>query len=222
MDWRYNTIWFEQIETGNFLKQDFKVNPIIKQELTEVEYAILRHLKRGKSSFDNLVASTKLKYLELNWANIEHFEGIRKYDNLKRLELHYCIKLQNDSGINQVSESLQHLHINQSKKFIFSDNILKLTNLRVLCLNSCGPIDNLSFLKYFPKLIDFRFVNTNILDGNLTPIIEHPTIRRVGFLNKRHYNLKDVQLKNELLLKGNLDYRHIAYKGEFQTFRYDY
>jgi hypothetical protein len=141
---------------------------------------------------------------------------------LKRLELHYCTKLQNDNGIAQLSGSLQHLHINQSKRFVFNDDLLQLTNLRVLCLNSCGSIDNLSFLKFFPRLIDFRFVDTNILDGNLIPIIEHPTIRNVGFQNKRHYNLKDIQLNNELLLKGNVEYRDFAYKENFQTFRYDY
>jgi hypothetical protein len=108
MDWRYNTIWFEQLEAGKFLKQDLKENPIIQYEFTKVEYAILWHLKHGKSSFDKLVSSQGLKYLELNWANIEHFEGIDKFENLKRLELHYCTKLQKDTGIAQLSESLQY------------------------------------------------------------------------------------------------------------------
>ena len=62
-------------------------------------------------------------------------------------------------------------------------------------LNSCGPIENLDFLKNFPKLTDFRFVKTNILDGNLNPIIEHPTISSVGFSDKRHYNNKSENIK---------------------------
>jgi len=222
MDWRYNTIWFEQIKTGNYLNQDVKEKPIIDDNFTQVEYAILWHLKHKANLFENLPASDNLLYLQLNWANLKDFQGIAKFDNLKRLELHYCTKLENDLGLSQFKRNLQYLHINQSKKLRFGDDLLSLSNLRVLCLNNCGSIDNLSFLKFFPNLIDFRFVDTNILDGDLKPIIEHPSIKTVGFLNKRHYNLKDDQLKNELRLKANMEYRHFAYKGQYLTSRYDY
>jgi hypothetical protein len=222
MDWRYNTIWFEQIEANNYLNQDLKEKHQIDDNFIKVEYAILWHLKHKVSSFDNLPVSNNLSYLELNWANIKDFRGLNKFENLKRLELHYCTKIENDLGISNVNESLQYLHINQSKKFIFTNELLDLKKLRVLCLNACGPIDNLSFLKHFPNLVDFRFVDTNILDGDLTPIIEHPTIRTVGFLNKRHYNLKDHQIDQELALKSNDKYRHFAYKGQYHTSRYNY
>ena len=222
MDWRYNTIWFEQLEEGNFLNQDFKKIPKMGSEFSSVEYAILWHLKHKETPFDQLPSSDKLFYLELNWANIKYFQGIDKFRNLKRLELHYCTKLENDLGLSKLSATLQYLHINQAKKFKFADELLSLKALRVLCLNACGPIDDLSFLKHFPNLIDFRFVDTNVLDGNLSPIIEHPTIRTVGFLNKRHYNLKDNQVDLQLDSKSNIEYQHIAYKGQYYTYRYDY
>ncbi|MFD0793464.1 hypothetical protein ACFQZX_07525 [Mucilaginibacter litoreus] len=222
MDWRYNTIWFEQIESNNYFNHDFKNEKTIDKGFTKVEYAILWHLKSGVDAFQNLPSSDKLLYLELNCANAKDLKGVTRFKNLKRLELHYCTKLEEDTGIAQLSDSLQYLHINQSKKFKFTDELLSLTNLRVLCLNTCSPIDSLSFLSNFPNLIDFRFIDTNILDGDLNPLIEHPTIRTVGFLNKRHYNIKDSQLKNELLLKSNTEYRYFANKGEYRTTRYDY
>ena len=222
MDWRYNTIWFEQLKEDNYLNQDFKKIAKIESAFSIVEYAILWHLKHKETSFDQLPSSNKLSYLELNWANIKDFKGIDKFENLKRLELHYCTKLENDLGLSKLNETLQYLHINQAKKFKFTDELLSLKALRVLCLNACGPIDDLSFLKHFPNLIDFRFVDTNVLDGNLTPMIEHPTIRSVGFLNKRHYNLKDEQVNLKLDLKSNTEYRYIAYKGQYHTYRYDY
>ena len=222
MDWRYNTIWFEQLKSSAFLNQDLKTSTKIDTQFTSVEYAILWHLKHGETAFDKLPNSNKLLYLELNWANINDFQGIDKFENLRRLEIHCCTKLEKDLGISQLSNTLQYLHIDRSKKFTFNDELLSLKELRVLCLNACAPIENLSFLKDFPNLIDFRFVDTNVLDGDLTPIIEHPTIRSVGFLNKRHYNLKDEQVHRELDLKSNNEYRHFAYKGPFQTERYDY
>ena len=78
------------------------------------------------------------------------------------------------------------------------------------------------FLNNFPNLIDFRFVNTNILDGNLKPILEHPTLRTVGFLNKKHYNYKSEKIKQELENKFDKEYKTVIQKGEYSTYRYDY
>ncbi|RKR11953.1 hypothetical protein C8C83_3712 [Flavobacterium sp. 90] len=224
MDWRFNSIWFEQLEQDKIFRKDFKENTITSENknFTTSEYAIIWHLKEKSYSFENLSEADKLLYLELNWANIKNFDGIEKFKNLKRLELHYCTKLENDHGLSLLSENLEFLHINTSKKFKLSQELLQLKKLKVLCLNNCGPIDNLDFLNEFPNLIDFRFVNTNILNGNLKPILDHPTIRSVGFLNKRHYNYKDEQLKKELENKFENEYKTYVHKGDFLTYRYDY
>jgi hypothetical protein len=222
MDWRYNTIWFSQLNQDNICEQDFKAQRILKDKFDKVEYAILQHYKFNEYSFDNLPESDKLIYLDFDWANFKDFQGIDRFKNLKRLELHYCLKLENDNGIKSLKNTLQHLHINQSKKFEHSSELYQLKKLKVLCLNSCAPIASLKFLKHFPKLLDFRFVDTNILDGDLTPILEHPTIRTVGFLNKRHFNYTDEKLKTLLNLKSTKEYKHITHKGQYQTYRYDY
>lgn len=220
MDWRYNTIWFEQIESGKFLNCDLKVQKLPTLDITNIEYAIFWHYKHKGLSFDTFPQSDKLLYLELNWANIKDFMGIEKLSALKRLEVHYCTKIEIDNGLSLLSDTIEYLHINQSKKLQSIDEICKLSNLKVLCLNNCGPLENLQFLKAFPKLVDFRFVDTNILDGDLTPLIEHPTIRSVGFLNKRHYNYRDEEIDSALELKSNEAYEDFAYKGEYETSKY--
>ncbi|KAF2327300.1 hypothetical protein [Flavobacterium daemonense] len=224
MDWRFNTIWFEQLEQNKIFRKDFKENSIHTENKSfdNSEYAIIWHLKENLQSFDNLSENDKLLYLELHSANIKNFTGIGKLKNLKRLELHYCTKLEDDKDLIQISNNLEFLHINQSKKFKFSEELLKLKKLKALCLNACAPIENLNFLSNFPNLIDFRFVDTNILDGNMKPILEHPTIRTVGFLNKKHYNYKPEKLKQELENKFNKEYKTVIQKGEYSTYRYDY
>jgi len=224
MDWRFNSIFFEELEQDKIFKKDFKENTISteNEHFKNSEYAIIWHLKEKSNSFESLSETDKLLFLELNWANIRNFADAKKFKSIKRLELHYCIKLENDYGLGQLSESLEFLHINTSKKFKFSSELLQLKKLKVLCLNNCEAIENLDFLNNFPNLIDFRFVNTNILDGNLKPILEHPTIRSVGFLNKRHYNYKDDQIKKELENKFKDEFKTVVYKGNFSTYRYDY
>jgi hypothetical protein len=224
MDWRFNTIWFEKLEQNKIFQKDFKENIIATEnkDFDNSEYAIIWHLKEKLKSFDNLTKNDNLSYLELNWANIKNFDGIEMFKNLKRLELHYCVKLESDLGLSKLKDSLEFLHINTSKKFKFTGELMQLKKLKVLCLNACGPIQNLDFLKYFPNLIDFRFVDTNVLDGNLKPIIDHPTIRTVGFLNKKHYNYKVEKLKIELEKKFDSDYKTTVYKGQYLTYRYDF
>lgn len=223
MDWRFNTIWFDQIDGKKVFQKDFKENIITTENknFEDSEYAIIWHLEEKNNAFDNLSQSDKLLYLELNWANIKTCKGIQKFSSLKRLELHYCVKMENDNGLSQLCENIEFLHINQSKKFKFTDELLQLKKLKVLCLNACAPIENLDFLSNFPELIDFRFVDTNILDGNLKPIVEHPTIRTVGFLNKKHYNFKDDKLKVEIEKKFNTDYKTMVYKDKYLTYRYE-
>ena len=206
MDWTFNSILFDEIDVNKVYQKDLKNNDISwpNQNFGNSEYAILWHLKTTDKIENQIPKSDNLKFLQLNWANITDFSLIAdKFTKLKRLELQCCIKLLNDDFIDGLSENLEHLHILTSKKFIFEQNLLKLKNLRILCLNDCGPIENLDFLKLFPKLEDFRFVNTNILDGNLKPILEHPTIKSVGFLNKRHFNIKDLEMQKLLGEKTN-------------------
>lgn len=94
------------------------------------------------------------------------------------------------------------LNISNAKKLSVSEELYALKHLKILCLSAINPIESLDFLKYFPKLETFIFMETNILDGDLTPILEHPTITYVGIVNKRHYNIKREKLK-ELLAEKN-------------------
>lgn len=224
-NWRNNTIWFEEIPNSHFQQLNLKEDKLIEIKGKDIEYLILWNHKKSKlGNFVDIPES--LLYLELNSSNILNFNGISKFTSLKRLELHYCIKLENDNGIAGVADSLEHLHINQSKKFVFTEELLTLKNLRVLCLNRCGSIEDLSFLKQFPNLIDFRFVDTTVLDGDLTPILEHPTIRSVGFLNKRHYNISEEKMYSLIKEKnGGRGFKTIIQKEgskNFYTFRYNY
>lgn len=220
--WRNNTIWFDEIPDNLYLHLDLKEDKLKEMIPQDIEYLILWHHK--KSKLGNFVdIPENLLYLELNRSNIQDFLGIEKMNKLKRLELHYCTKLQYDYGLSKVADTLEHLHINQSKKFVPTEELCSLKNLRVLCLNSCGNLENLSFLNHFPKLIDFRFVDTNVMDGDLSPILEHPTIRSVSFLNKRYYNISDKEMDSLLEEKNNgEEYKSVIEKGKFQTFRYIY
>lgn len=196
--WRENTIDFENIPDQLNSRLNYKEDDIYKCTTALTEYLTLWQYNTKEGKLAETQFPKNLCYLDLTWSNLKNFEGIGQFKELKRLELHYCTKLSSDTGLVEVSDTLEHLYINNCKKLVPSDELLKLKNLRYLRLNSCGNLENLSFLHKLPHLIDFRFVDTNVLDGDLTPILEHPTIQSVGYLNKRHYNIKDNKM-DELL-----------------------
>lgn len=222
-NWRNNTIWFEQIPDNLHAYLNLKEVKFNEMNHENIEYLTLWYHKSKLHNLVDLSIPESLLYLDLTWANIHNFIGIEKLTNLKRLELHYCTKLQTDSGLSGLADTLEHLHINQSKNFVPNEDLFSLKNLRVLRLNSCGNLENLHFLNQFPKLIEFRFVDTNVLDGDLSPILDHPTIRSVGFLNKRHYNIKDDKMDAMLKEKNGGEKFETAIKfGKYETFRYIY
>lgn len=195
--WKNNTIRFDEMPNNLYLQLNLKEEKLKEDIVKDIEYLILWHHKKSKSgSFIDIPED--LVFLQLIWSNIQNFNGIEKLTKIKRLELEYCTKLEDDCGISKVADTLEYLHINNSMNFVPSEELFLLKNLRVLSLNKCGNLENLSFLNHFPNLIDFRFVDTNVIDGDLTPIIEHPSIRSVGFLNKRHYNINEQKMNSFL------------------------
>jgi hypothetical protein len=219
--WKNNTIWFDDIPEEYFINIDYKNNKLDMDFFQNKKYIILWYYKCKDNDFINFPIHNKLDYLELNWANNKSFRGIENIKGIKRLEVQYCTKLENDFGLSALSESIEWLHINQSKKFKISKELFSLKNLKILCLNDCGTIDDLEFISNFPNLIDFRFVNTSILDGNLKPLIEHPQIISTGFLDKRHYNYKSKELNNLLKEKNKSIEKIPIFKNKYQTFRYN-
>jgi hypothetical protein len=217
MDWRYNSLWIDQLPPGQFSQRDFRVRA--PAQPSAASYLFADGFKPKSRNFYDLPADRAMCFLHMVQSNVESFDGVSTFAQLKRLELHYCLKLESDRGLGPLSGSLEWLHISQSRKFAFGDELLSLRGLKVLCLNDCGPIPSLSFLDNFPDLVDFRFVGTNILDGDLTPLLRHPRLCNAGFLDKLHYNLKSAFVEQQL--KPKFDAAVLtAHKGPHSTFRY--
>jgi len=218
MDWRYNTIWREQLPEAALAAVDFQDGGAAAA-LVGRRYVCATRFKSAFASLVDFPADDDIEYLYLGGANIRSFVGLSRFRRLKRLEVEGCRQLSSDLGLSGVSDSIEWLNIDGSKKFSPGDELCSLRKLRVLCLNVCGPIDSLAFLHRFPKLLDFRFVDTNVLSGDLGPLLTHPTLCSAGFLNKRHYSLKDSAVDEQLRAKWPSAIEKL-YKGPYETYRY--
>ena len=194
--WKDKHFRFNDIPEG--IRANGEWTDIKKMDLSKIEYLIIWHHKSTTKDLCNLPEMLNLKYLEINWSNAISLYGIEKFKTLKRLELHCGTKLESIENICSLRENIEHIHFNKCKKINDHPKIICCNNLETLCFNECGKIEDINFLLSLPSLTNFRFVDTNVLDGNLEPLIKHEKIISVGFLNKRHYSHKDTAIE-ELL-----------------------
>jgi hypothetical protein len=219
MDWTYNTISKEELPSGKCGLVEYRGNTAITSATAGATYITLHKFKTKAQGFREVSGVSSAEYLEVNFSNITSFLAISKLGKIKRLELCWCLKLESDAGLSGIKDHIEWLHIDTSRRFQPKKDLFELHNLRVLALNACGPLDNLRFLKLMPNLLDFRFVDTNVLDGDLKPLLEHPSLVNAGFLDKRHYNIKSSEIEAHFR-ENNTRAREYAHKGEFSTWRY--
>ena len=208
-----------QLPPGRLATIELKGGRSVSDVVPGATYFRIDKFKTKQPGFQALSGVTAAEYLEVNFSNITSFAEIAKLGNIKRLELSWCLKLETDNGLSGIRDHLEWLHVNTSRKFSPTKDLFELRHLKVLCLIACAPLDDLRFLERMPNLLDFRFVDTTVLDGDLTPLMNHPNLVNAGFLDKRHYNLKSADVEAHLK-ERNERAKEFAYKGEFRTFRY--
>ena len=170
-------------------------------------YLTLWHYNPKTKDLTQLPKIMDLKTLIINLTNIETLKGIEKFKNLERLELYYCRNLNSLHELSKIKNTLQYLQVDNAKKIQDYKILGDLDNLKVLALNKDAPIDNLDFILKLTSLEDLRFVNTNVKNGDLSPILRHlPLLKFVGFLNKRHYSHTESEINEYLGINKKEDY----------------
>lgn len=141
-----------------------KKNSNIFSHLTNLE--VLSILNCPLENLNGLNKLKALKYLCIsNLKFLTSFQGIDKLKKLEELEVQKC------KGINSISE------------------LSNLTNLKKLLLLDMGNIESIKVLEELNNLEIFLFYeSTNIVDGDLSPLIRLKKLSKVSFQNRRHYS----------------------------------
>jgi protein phosphatase 1 regulatory subunit 7 len=138
-----------------------------------------------------------LEELEFNQSPVTTLNGVSKFQKLKTASFNYLTKLEDISDIS--SPTLELLDFHTCKKIKNHEIVKKLKSLKILRFNDCGEIPSISFIRDLPNLDDFRFVNTNVLNGDLTPCFG---LKSVGFFMKKHYSHTPEEMEN--VIKANI------------------
>lgn len=149
------------------------------------ELFINRYRKKDLDAFSALV---NLETLAILNAPVENLHGLRALKHLRQLRLGNLRRLTSLTGIEALTD-LEELRIDTCPAISSIDEVASLIHLRKLFIDNSGQIESLKPLRELDHLESVGFVeSTNILDGDLSPLILKKNLSRVSFQNRRHYS----------------------------------
>lgn len=175
-------------------------------DFTDCQTLTVWHYNTKEHNFKSLPDIVNLKNLVIISSNIETLSGIEKYPHLESLDLSYVTKLSSIEHI-QYAKLLRLLSIFNAKKINNYSAIGTLKNVETLRICDSGNIQDINFISDMNKLKSFSFAGSNVVDGNLYPILNHePMLEFIGFNNKRHYSHSWENVCKQLNLNDLLEY----------------
>ena len=153
--------------------------------------ANLEELFINRYDHQDTSAFAKLKNLEsltLLGGAIRSLKGLSHLSRLKSLRLGDLKHLSGLAGIKDLSQ-LEILEINTCRFVGEIEEIAQLTDLNELYLNNIGSIDSIRPLRCLNNLLKLTFYeSTDVLDGDMTPLLSLPRLQMVSFKNRKHYS----------------------------------
>jgi hypothetical protein len=144
-----------------------------------------RYDGKNVTSFAKL---TNLASLAILNAPIEELRGLGALTKLRSLRLANLKRLKSLAGIEGLV-NLEELEIHTCRSIGSIEEIGSLSRLRKLHLNNDGDIESLRPLRKLAGLESVLFYeSTNIVDGDLSPLLLQNKLTNVSFQNRRHYN----------------------------------
>ena len=192
--------------SGEKLKIDFSAFPNLKKliidwspfllnidqcsKLETLSFYKYMPLSKDMSLLSNI---NWLKSLTITQSPITSLKGLERFAQLEKIELNYCSKLHELCCLEGSKETLTILLLDHCKSVNNHDYAMRLKNVNVLAYNNCGNIPSIKFIEKMPSLKDFRFVGTDITDGDISPCLG---LNYAGFFNKKHYSHTSEQISS--------------------------
>ena len=157
----------------------------------------LRALKYKPKSgdFSELPFIPSLEVLKLLYLTPTSFKGIERFTHLKNIMLYRAHKLESLDDLLSLADVLEEFELNGKTKIFDYQALGKLRVIKRVFLNNVGDIKDLSFLETMPSLNHFAFMDSNVVDGDLSYCKK--VNGWVAFTNKKHYSMTFEELHPE-------------------------
>ncbi len=159
---------------------------------TKLWYISMHHYTPRSKDLSCISQPPWLRKLKVTQSNIYSFHGIEKFEQLEDVDFAYCPKLEKLCCLEGSANSLKSLLFDHCKAIKNHNYVTKLNSLLTLGMNNCGSLPSIKFIKEMNALESFRFGDTDVIDGDISPCIG---LRYVYFSNKRHFSHKLEQIR---------------------------
>ncbi len=195
----YDYLLYNGTEIGKPFTWDYKLNRYPNIDFQSLKSLAIWNYYPESKSFSDIPYSKSLCELEINYANPISLSGLERFEGLSSLQLYYCNKLQTLNGLDIPNQKIKLLALHNAKNITNYEILSYFENIEILRLCNCGCISDISFILKMKYLKSFSFVGTNIVSGDLEPLLLHnPKLEYVGFSNKRHYSHKLKEIRDLL------------------------
>ena len=143
----------------------------------------LRLDKYNEEDVTNLIELTNLRELIIVRSTLKSLIGINNFSKIESIRLSNLIKLTDISSLSGCKAI--SIYIENAKQISSYLPLAECKNLTHLCIHGSAPIPSLDFINALPNLLSFRFINTEIMDGNLHPLLR---LGDVDFIQKSKYS----------------------------------
>jgi protein phosphatase 1 regulatory subunit 7 len=166
----------QPLDLGRFTKltsawMEWHPKLMITDVCTSIRTLALHKYRPKHKDISELANLPHLEDLSIIQSPIVAIDGIQRYGMLRRLELSYLSKLERLGAIRELhAANLELLECEMCKRIKDHGEVRVLASLRRLRFNACGDMASIAFLKDLENLEDFRFVESNVVDGDLSPL----------------------------------------------------
>jgi hypothetical protein len=148
-----------------------------------LKFLSLSNYKPKSKDLTELPDFVNIENLQIIRSPINSLTGLGRFKKLKALELAYFSKLNSIADLD--AYSVEELMFEVCRKISDHEHVLNFPKLWKLRFSNCGKLSTLKFLDRMPKLRWLSFVDTDVLDGDMTPCFR---LEYAGTLNKKHYS----------------------------------
>ncbi|PGH78041.1 hypothetical protein CN899_29235 [Bacillus thuringiensis] len=163
------------------------------QDLSNLKsLSLWKYAPKGRD-LNELKNLRKLEILNVTQCKINSLSGLENLESLKTMKLNYLRTLTTIGHVKYTNGILRYLEIEACKNIEDFYEIQHLKSLETLNLFNCGDIPTIKFIQALNNLKHLSFVESNILDGDVSFC---EGIEFVSFTDKKHYSHKNKHFNN--------------------------
>jgi hypothetical protein len=175
------------------LQTTWHLKDSMPQEFRDLQSLFIWGYSSRQKNLAGLPKAKKLRSLGFVRANFESLGGIEVFGALEEISLAHCAKLHSISDLTRTL--VERLVLTSCKNITDLGVLVGCKNLKSIRMESGPKLKSLSILNEFPSLEEFRFVKTEVVDGDMTPLLK---LKRVGFIASKKFSHTPEQIKSAI------------------------